>query len=69
MKTMVKEPYVHHVPVLTGGVGYDNVYNLSAVTAYLQNLEEDRIYEIWIFYKILELLEPMRQMKVIAISL
>src|ERR671911_538268 len=27
MKTMVKEPYVHHVPVLTGGVGYDNVYN------------------------------------------
>src|SRR5215510_8123510 len=27
MKTMVKEPYVHHVPVLTGGVGYDGVYN------------------------------------------
>jgi carboxymethylenebutenolidase len=27
MKTMVKEPYVHHVPVMTGGVGYDNVYN------------------------------------------
>jgi hypothetical protein len=27
MKTMVKEPYVHHVPVLTGGVGYDEVYN------------------------------------------
>jgi carboxymethylenebutenolidase len=27
MKTMVKEPYVHHVHVLTGGVGYDNVYN------------------------------------------
>jgi carboxymethylenebutenolidase len=26
MKTMVKEPYVHHVPVLTGGVGYDSVY-------------------------------------------
>jgi len=23
MKTMVKEPYVHHVPVLTGGIGYD----------------------------------------------
>src|ERR687898_3676736 len=22
MKTMVKEPYVHHVPVLTGGIGY-----------------------------------------------
>lgn len=27
MKTMVKEPYVLHVPVMTGGVGYDNVYN------------------------------------------
>src|SRR3954449_4278645 len=27
MKTMVKEPYVHHVPALTGGVGYDGVYN------------------------------------------
>jgi len=27
MKTMVKNPYVHHVPVMTGGVGYNNVYN------------------------------------------
>jgi carboxymethylenebutenolidase len=27
MKTMVKQPYVHHVPVLTGGVGYEGVYN------------------------------------------
>ena len=27
MKTMVKEPYVHGVPVLTGGTGYDGVYN------------------------------------------
>jgi carboxymethylenebutenolidase len=27
MKTMVKEPYVHHVPVLTGGIGYDGLYN------------------------------------------
>jgi carboxymethylenebutenolidase len=26
MKTMVKEPYVHHVPVMTGGVGYNSVY-------------------------------------------
>lgn len=24
---MVKEPYVHHVPTLTGGVGYNGVYN------------------------------------------
>jgi carboxymethylenebutenolidase len=24
---MVKEPHVHHVPVLTGGVGYEGVYN------------------------------------------
>jgi carboxymethylenebutenolidase len=24
---MVKESYVHHIPVLTGGVGYDGVYN------------------------------------------
>ena len=27
MKTMVKEPYVHHVPTMTGGIGYDGVYN------------------------------------------
>jgi carboxymethylenebutenolidase len=27
MKTMVREPYVHHVPMLTGAVGYDEVYN------------------------------------------
>jgi carboxymethylenebutenolidase len=27
MKTMIKEPYVHHVPTMTGGVGYDKVYN------------------------------------------
>jgi carboxymethylenebutenolidase len=27
MKTMVKEPYVHHVPVLTGGVGHNAVYS------------------------------------------
>ena len=27
MKTMVKEPIVHHVPILTGGIGYDNVFN------------------------------------------
>ncbi len=27
MKTMVKEPYVHHVPALTGGIGYLGVYN------------------------------------------
>jgi carboxymethylenebutenolidase len=27
MRTMVKQPIVHHVPVLTGGVGYRNVYN------------------------------------------
>ena len=23
MQTMVKEPYVHHVPILSGGIGYD----------------------------------------------
>jgi len=27
MKTMVNEPYVHHVPIMTGGVGYGGVYN------------------------------------------
>ena len=27
MQTMVKEPYVHHVPILTGGIGYDGVYD------------------------------------------
>jgi carboxymethylenebutenolidase len=27
MQTMTKEPYVHHVPVMTGGIGYKGVYN------------------------------------------
>ena len=27
MKTMVKEPIVHHVPTMTGGIGFDQVYN------------------------------------------
>ena len=28
MKTMVREPYVHHVPMMmTGGIGHDSVYN------------------------------------------
>jgi carboxymethylenebutenolidase len=27
MKTMVKEPYVHHIPMLTGGEGFNGVYN------------------------------------------
>jgi len=27
MTTMTDEPYVHNVPTLTGGVGYDGVYN------------------------------------------
>jgi carboxymethylenebutenolidase len=27
MKTMVSEPIVHNVPILTGGVGFDNVFN------------------------------------------
>ena len=27
MKTMVGEPYVHHVPMMTGGIGYDSMYN------------------------------------------
>ncbi len=27
MQTMTTEPYVHHVPVMTGGVGYADVYN------------------------------------------
>jgi carboxymethylenebutenolidase len=27
MQTMTKEPYVHHVPVMTGGIGYNGVYN------------------------------------------
>ena len=27
MQTMTSEPYVHHVPMMTGGVGYSAVYN------------------------------------------
>ena len=27
MQTMTKEPYLRHVPIMTGGVGYQEVYN------------------------------------------
>ncbi len=27
MQTMTSEPYVHHVPMMTGGIGYEGVYN------------------------------------------
>jgi carboxymethylenebutenolidase len=27
MQTMTPEPYVHHVPVMTGRIGYEGVYN------------------------------------------
>ena len=27
MKTMVAQPYVNDIPTLTGGVGYDELYN------------------------------------------
>jgi carboxymethylenebutenolidase len=27
MQTMTSEPYVHHVPMMTGGAGYDAVHN------------------------------------------
>ena len=27
METMTKEPYVHHIPMMTGGKGYAGVYN------------------------------------------
>ncbi len=27
MTTMTKDPYVHHVPTVTGGMGYNGVYN------------------------------------------
>ena len=35
MKTMVKEPYVHHVPTLTGGVGCNGVYTLRYTSSFL----------------------------------
>ena len=28
MNTMTDEPYVHHMPTLTGGLGYDHVYHM-----------------------------------------
>lgn len=27
MATMVKEPFVNHIPTMTGGIGYDQVYH------------------------------------------
>ena len=31
MTTMTDEPYVHHVPTLTGGFGYDEVYAFTRI--------------------------------------
>lgn len=32
METMTKEPYVHHVPMMTEGKGYAGVYNSTRIT-------------------------------------
>jgi carboxymethylenebutenolidase len=40
MKTMVKEPIVHHVPVLTGGIGFDKVYNFYK-TQFIGKMPDD----------------------------
>ena len=37
MTTMTDEPYVHHVPTLTGGFGYDEVYSFYKNRLYWKN--------------------------------
>jgi carboxymethylenebutenolidase len=44
MKTMVREPYVHHVPVMTGGVGYDEVYDFYK-NHFVDKMPDDTIVE------------------------
>jgi carboxymethylenebutenolidase len=44
MKTMVREPYVHHVPMLTGGRGYDEVYNFYK-NHFVGKMPDDTIVE------------------------
>jgi carboxymethylenebutenolidase len=43
MKTMVNEPIVHNVPVLTGGVGFDNVFNFYE-NQFVGKMPDDKDY-------------------------
>ena len=35
MATMVAEPYVNHIPTLTGGVGYKQLARFISITLYI----------------------------------
>ena len=64
-----REKYAPLLNFVSDWIRYDYIVNrptnslFSAITGYLQNLSEDAVYEIWIFYKILQLLEPIKQSK------
>ncbi len=65
-----KEKYTPLLIFIRDWIRYEYIINkptkslFSALTAYLDNLDNDTIYEIWIFYKILKLLEPVTQSKI-----
>jgi hypothetical protein len=62
-----REKYYPLLHLIKEWVKYEYIINtptksqVSAITAYLDKLRTETIYEIWIFYKLLELFEPMRQ--------
>lgn len=63
------DKYIPLIKFVQNWIRYEYILNkqsksqLSAITAYLNNLKVETLYEIWIFYKILELFEPIEQTK------
>ena len=46
MKTMVKEPYVHHIPMLTGGEGFNGVQLLQNTHFVGKMLDDTKVKRI-----------------------
>jgi hypothetical protein len=67
IKNKFREKYYLLLNFVREWIRYEYIINnptkslLSAITAYLDNLRAETIYEIWIFYKLLGLFEPMKQ--------
>lgn len=69
LQNRFRDKYTPLLKFIRNWIRYEYIINKptkslsSAITAYLQNFRDDTIYEIWVFYKILEILEPIRQSK------
>jgi carboxymethylenebutenolidase len=49
MTTMTEDPYVHHVPILAGGVGNNGVYNFYKKTFCRKNAKRLEDHECFTY--------------------